>query len=56
LNRCGLGCFTTHNVPGCGSLHSELTFIFGSCRQFFGEPCFARPLPYPAPAYGGYNH
>ena len=56
LNRCGLGCYTTHNVPGCGSLHSELTFIFGSCRQFFGEPCFARPLPYPAPAYGQYNH
>ncbi len=56
LNRCGLGCYTTHNVPGCGSLHSELTFTFGSCRQFFGEPCFARPLPYPVPAYGQYNH
>ena len=56
LNRCGLGCFTTHNVPGCGSLHSELTFMFGSCRQFFGEPCFARPLPYPVPAYGQYGH
>jgi hypothetical protein len=56
LARIGLGCYTTHNSPGCGSLHSELTFIFGSCRQFFGEPCFARPVQYPAPEYGFYGH
>ncbi len=28
----GLGC------TGCSSFHSEGTFIFGSCHQFFGEP------------------
>jgi hypothetical protein len=42
-NRHGMGCYSTHDSPGCGSLHSELTFIFGSCRSFFGEPC----QPYP---------
>ena len=53
LNRCGLGCWTTHNVPGCGSLRSELTFVFGSCRAFFGEPCMSAPPPrLPVPAYG----
>jgi hypothetical protein len=51
LNRHGVGCYTTHNVPGCGSLHSELTFIFGSCRVFFGEPCMARPPRVPAADY-----
>lgn len=43
LNRCGLACYANHNQFGCGSLHSELTFIFGSCRTFFGETCV--PLP-----------
>lgn len=26
------------DCTNCGSLQSEATFIFGSCRQFFGEP------------------
>jgi len=42
-------CVTHHNVPGCGSLKSELVFIFGGCREFFGEPCFKGPNPYPHP-------
>ncbi len=45
LNHCGVGCWTSHNSPGCGSLHSTLTFVFGSCRSFFGEPCLAPPPP-----------
>ena len=42
-------CVTHHNLAGCGSLKSELVFIFGSCRQFYGEPCFKGPNPYPHP-------
>jgi hypothetical protein len=49
LNNHGLGCYATHDSAGCTSLHAELTFIFGSCRQFFGEPCFPGPLPPPYP-------
>jgi hypothetical protein len=36
-------CWSHHNACLCGSFHSELTFIFGSCRDFFGEPCLAGP-------------
>jgi hypothetical protein len=39
LHRYGLGCFATIDTVGCTSLGSELTFIFGSCRAFFQEPC-----------------
>jgi hypothetical protein len=46
LNRHGVGCYTTLNSPGCGSCHSEYIFFFGSCRQFFGEPC-QPPAPHP---------
>jgi hypothetical protein len=44
-----LGCWTHHNRFGCGSLHSEWTFIFGSCRAFFGDPCRKGPPPSPLP-------
>ncbi len=56
LNRHGIACFTSHNIPGCGSLRSELTFMFGSCRVFFGEPCFGRPPGRPVPEYGDYGN
>ena len=36
-------CYADHNSVGCGSLKSECTFIFGSCRKFFGEPCLKGP-------------
>jgi hypothetical protein len=39
LHRYGLGCYATIDTVGCTSCASELTFIFGSCRSFFGEPC-----------------
>ena len=39
LHRYGLGCYATIDTVGCTSCGSELQFIFGSCRSFFGEPC-----------------
>ena len=40
-------CWASHNGYGCGSFRSESTFIFGSCRAFFGEPCLNGPPPPP---------
>lgn len=42
-DRCG--CWAHHNLIGCGSFHSECTFIFGSCRTFFGLPCLKGQPP-----------
>ena len=44
-----LYCVSHHNSVGCGSLKAECVFIFGGCRQFYGEPCFKGPNPYPHP-------
>jgi hypothetical protein len=46
-NRHGYCCAEDPAIPGCPSLCSELTFIFGSCRTFFMEPCLPHP-PKPA--------
>src|SRR5262249_52950867 len=35
LQRFGTGCWAHHTLPTCGSLRSNLTFVFGSCRAFF---------------------
>jgi hypothetical protein len=43
--RQGFCCWDTHNSVGCGNLTSDLVFMFGSCRQFFGEPCMQAPPP-----------
>jgi hypothetical protein len=40
-----LGCWAHHNMFGCGSLKSECTFIFGSCRAFYGQLCLKEPPP-----------
>jgi hypothetical protein len=40
-------CVGHHNSLGCGSLKADCVFIFGSCRLFYGEPCFKGPNPYP---------
>jgi hypothetical protein len=42
LNKHGLGCAGNHEWFGCGSCRSYTTFMFGSCRTFFGEPCFPK--------------
>lgn len=48
-----LGCWGSFNNYGCGSLHSHLEFIFGSCRQFYGEPCLKGAPPSPMPPWAG---
>jgi hypothetical protein len=53
LNRKGLGCCSTLNDFGCGSLYSHCNFIFGSCRQFLNQPCL-RP-PYGQPCGGAFG-
>ena len=42
-------CWAHHNGLGCGNFVSEFNFIFGSCRTFYGEPCFRGPPPQPVP-------
>ncbi len=39
LQKLGTGCWSHVNNVGCGSFRADMTFIFGSCRAFFGEPC-----------------
>ena len=41
------GCWASHNGYSCSSFQSESTFLWGSCRQFFGEPCLKGPPPPP---------
>jgi hypothetical protein len=48
-----LCCWASFNGYGCSSLHSELGFVFGSCRTFFGEPCLKGPPPSPLPPWAG---
>ncbi len=38
-------CWATHNTVGCSSLKAECTFLFGSCRAFYGEPCLRGASP-----------
>jgi len=57
-------CWASFNGYSCSSLHSELAFIFGSCRAFYGEPCLAGPPPSALPPWatpvgpvaGPYDH
>jgi hypothetical protein len=37
------GCYGHFNDYSCGSFRSEMTFLFGSCREFFGEACLKGP-------------
>lgn len=55
LNRLGMCCWTDHNQFTCSSLQSELIFIFGSCRCFFGERCNQGPHALPVPNGLGYR-
>jgi hypothetical protein len=40
LNRQGHHCASNVGSLGCGSWRADCIFAFGSCRAFFGEPCF----------------
>ena len=33
--------------PGCDSWEDECIFLFGSCREFYGEPCYKKSPPPP---------
>ena len=37
-----VGCLPTSDIS-CGTWHQEYKFLFGSCRDFFGCPCFKTP-------------
>ena len=39
LHRQGYACGQHLDAYGCGGWHQFNTFVFGSCRTFFGEPC-----------------
>lgn len=39
LNKYGRCCSSDVNNPGCSGFRSDLQFVFGSCRYWFGEPC-----------------
>lgn len=54
LHNHTIGCWAHHNKYGCGSVRSDLNFIFGSCRSFFGEPCLSGRPPSPVP--DGYDY
>jgi hypothetical protein len=43
LRSHGYGCWNRIEHPGCTSCSAQWTFMFGSCRQFFGEPCLTGP-------------
>src|SRR5437762_1613433 len=42
-------CWASSNTMGCGNLKTDFLFAFGSCRQFYGEPCLNGPPPPVAP-------
>ena len=37
-----IGCMPNSDIS-CGTLRQEYRFLFGSCRDFFGCPCFKTP-------------
>jgi hypothetical protein len=43
----GFLCYMPHEYPCCTSIRGDWIFFFGSCRQFFGEPCAAGATPPP---------
>ena len=51
------GCYATHLGFGCSNFRSNMIFIFGSCRSFYGEACIKGPPPPYPPGVGqaGYD-
>ena len=43
FNGHGTCCLSDFNYHGCGNLCSNLTFMLGSCRAFFGQTCIPNP-------------
>ncbi len=50
-NHPPLGCWSSFNAYRCSSIHSEIAFMFGGCRTFFGEPCLKEPPPSSLPPW-----
>jgi hypothetical protein len=45
------GCWATHFGFSCGTFRSNMVFIFGSCRAFYGEACKTSAPPEYAAGY-----
>jgi hypothetical protein len=52
LNSHGMACASNFNNSGCGNFWSEFTFVFGSCRSFFGQTCTPQPSHFGAGSAG----
>ena len=48
-----LGCWSSFNGYSCSSLSSPSSFIFGSCRTFYGDPCLKGAPPSALPPWAG---
>jgi hypothetical protein len=48
LERYGYHCAADIRSMGCGSCKADFTFVFGSCRAFFGEGCVPQIHPWRA--------
>jgi hypothetical protein len=48
LDRCSCGSGKTHHHIGCVGSRGTAIFIFGSCWEFFEEPCIRGQPPYSA--------
>ena len=55
LARCSCGYGKTHHDFGCTGCKGEAIFVWGSCWEFFEEPCRSQHhAPHPAPVYPVY--
>jgi hypothetical protein len=43
LHKLNIGCYSTMHSAGCGNLNTEVNYIFGSCHDWYGEPCKVAP-------------
>lgn len=43
FNKHGLCCDSDLTWFGCGNFHTEMAFIFGSCRTFWRQNCAPKP-------------
>jgi hypothetical protein len=48
------GCGSDQYNPGCDNLKDECIFLFGSCREFYGQPCLQQWHPLVDSHHGGH--
>ncbi len=51
LHRHSCGYGKTHHDLGCTGCYVDFVFVFGSCWEFFEEPCNRQPQPPPYPLF-----